>query len=107
MTTAAVLHTCEIPVSGGRNLKTTPVYDTYWRFAAKRQDLFMRRVNGTPPPWTDAPVLAAHRFTNAYRAADRVSQYLIRHVIYDGPRAAEEVYFRTLLFKLFNRIETW
>jgi hypothetical protein len=105
MTTTGALR--EIALPGGRTLKTTPVYDTYWRFAAKRQELFMRRVAGALPPWSDDPVLAAHRFTNAYRAADRVSQYLIRHVIYEGSQVAEEVYFRTLLFKLFNRIETW
>ena len=67
----------------------------------------MRRVAGLAPPWSDDPVLSAHRFTNVYRAADRVSQYLIRNVLYDGPQDAEEVFFRALLFKLFNRIETW
>jgi hypothetical protein len=67
----------------------------------------MRRVAGTQPPWTGDEVLARHRFTNAYRAADRVSQYLIRHVIYTGEQKPEEVFFRTLLFKLFNRIQTW
>jgi len=97
----------EIPVSPGRVMKATPVFETYWRFAAKRQDLFIRRINGEPAPWTDDPVLAAHRFTNVYRAADRVSQYLIANVIYRGPQAGEEVFFRTLLFKFFNRIETW
>lgn len=72
-----------------------------------RQESFMRRISGAPPPWTDDPVLAAHRFTNVYRASDRVSQYLIRHVIYEGAQAPEEVFFRTILFKLFNKIETW
>ncbi len=67
----------------------------------------MRRAQGEAPPWTTDPVISAHRFTNAYRASDRVSQYLIRHVIYEGSAVAEEVFFRTLLFKLFNRIETW
>jgi hypothetical protein len=67
----------------------------------------MRRLAGTPPPWTSDPVLAAYRFTNVYRAADRVSQYLIRRVIYDGQQTADEIFFRTLLFKFFNRIETW
>ena len=67
----------------------------------------MRRVTGEPPPWTDDPVLSAHRFTNAYRASDRVSQYLIKNVIYTGDQCEEEVFFRTLLFKFFNRIETW
>lgn len=96
-----------IEIAGGRALRTTPVFDTYWRFAAARQDLFMRRVTGTRPPWTDDPVLATHRFTNAYRAADRVSQYLIRHVLYEGEQTCEEIFFRALLFKFFNRIETW
>jgi hypothetical protein len=97
----------ELRVAPGRVLKATPVFDTYWRFAARRQEVFVRRAMGTPPPWTDDRVIAAHRFTNAYRAADRVSQYLIRNVIYEGDQSGQEVFFRTLLFKLFNRIETW
>lgn len=97
----------EFRVAPDRLLKATPVFDTYWRFAAKRQDLFMRRITGSPLPWTDDPILATHRFTNAYRAADRVSQYLIRRVLYEGAQRVEETFFRALLFKFFNRIETW
>lgn len=89
--------------------KTTAVYDSYWRFAAERQRVFYRRVLGTAWPWTENPVMAVYKFTNAYRASDRVSQYLIRRVIYrdDLPKSADEVVFRILLFKLFNKIETW
>lgn len=90
-----------------RRPKTTAVYDTYWRFAMKRQEIFHRRVRGEPGPWTEDIVLKNHRFTNPYRAADRVSQYMIRKVVYEGDRAPEEVVFRTLLFKLFNRVSTW
>lgn len=92
---------------GRRILRATSVFDTYWRFAAERQRVLMRRLSGHAPPWTQDPWLSTYRFTNAYRAADRVSQYLIRRVIYDGPQAAEEVFFRVLLFKIFNRIGTW
>jgi hypothetical protein len=87
--------------------KTTVVYDTYWRFAKERQDTFFRRFNGEPAPWTSDPILRVHKFTNAYRASDRVSQYLIKNVIYTGDQIAEEVVFRILLFKFFNKIETW
>ncbi|RHW18239.1 hypothetical protein D1610_07110 [Sphingomonas gilva] len=89
--------------------KTTDVYDSYWRFAAERQRVFYRRALGCPWPWTDNPVMAVYKFTNAYRASDRVSQYLIRKVIYrdDLPNSVDEVVFRILLFKLFNKIETW
>lgn len=89
--------------------KVSPIYDTFWRFAAERQDIFFRRLSGVSAPWTDDVVLASYKFTNAYRASDRVSQYLIRNVIYrtDLPKAPTEVFFRILLFKLFNKIETW
>ena len=85
----------------------TVVYDTYWKFAAERQAVFFRKLEGGPSPWTDDPVIMRHKFTNAYRAADRVSQYLIRHIIYEGDQSEPEVFFRTILFKLFNKIETW
>lgn len=67
----------------------------------------VRRLRGEPPPWTDDPVLSVHRFTNAYRASDRVSQFLINDVIYGGPVDERSTVLRVLLFKIFNRIETW
>ena len=87
--------------------RPTVVYETYWRFAVERQEMFFRKIEGLPAPWTTDPILAMHKFTNAYRASDRVSQYLIRKVIYEGDQSPEEIFFRTILFKLFNRIETW
>ena len=89
--------------------KVSEAYESYWRFAAERQAVFFRRVRGEAHPWTDNPVLAIYKFTNAYRASDRVSQYLIRNVIYrdDLPKSPREVFFRILLFKLFNKIDTW
>src|SRR5712691_4120883 len=87
----------------------TDVYNSYWRFAAERQRIFFRRFSGASQPWTQDAVLATYKFTNAYRASDRVSQYLIRRVIYRPDLASSEVEtcFRILLFKLFNKIETW
>ena len=87
----------------------TEVYDTYWRFAAERQAIYFRRLRNPVGPWSDDAILSEYRFTNVYRIADRVSQYLVRNVQYDPARsqAPTEVFFRTLLFKLFNRIETW
>jgi alpha-glutamyl/putrescinyl thymine pyrophosphorylase clade 1 len=90
-----------------RGLRTTDVYDTYWRFAAARQEAYFRRLAGEQPPWAADPILQRHRFTNVYRASDRVSQYLIRHVLYRGSQEPREVFFRALLFKFFNKIGTW
>ncbi len=85
------------------------VYDTFWKFAAERLGMYMRRLRGDPLPWTCDPILSSHRFTNVYRATDRVSQFLIREVQYAEHRSQvpDEIFFRTILFKLFNRVETW
>ena len=95
--------------SGAASLRRTPVYELYWQFAAERQAIYFRRLEGQAAPWTDDPILQTYKFTNAYRAADRVSQYLIRHVIYNErySTAPSEIVFRTLLFKLFNKVSTW
>ncbi len=90
-----------------RKPKPSLVFDTYWRFAAERQNVFMRRVKGKRMPWTEDPIISAHKFTNAYRASDRVSQYLIKEVIYGKRYGLEDTVFRIILFKIFNKIETW
>ena len=86
--------------------RPSEVYSTYWKFAAERQEVFFRRLEGMQPLTSD-PIIARYKFCNAYRASDRVSQYLIRKVIYQHDQAAEEVFFRTIMFKLFNKVETW
>ncbi|MET7738537.1 nucleotide kinase domain-containing protein [Streptomyces sp. NPDC005402] len=91
----------------GRTLTVTPVFDTYWRFAAARQKVYEARLAGGAGPFTDDPILQRYRFTNCFRAADRVSQDLIGGVIYRGEQTWEEVFFRTLLFKIFNKTSTW
>ena len=58
-------------------------------------------------PGTTDTILSTYKFTNVYRASDRVSQYLIQKVIYKDDQNYEEVFFRILLFKMFNKIETW
>jgi hypothetical protein len=87
--------------------KASIVYNTYWKFAARRQEIFFNRLKGTDAPWSKDPILNEYKFTNVYRATDRVSQYLIKNVIYKGSQSPDEVFFRLLLFKIFNRISTW
>jgi len=77
------------------------------RFAVERQNIFWKRLRGAPGPWTQDPILSNWKFTNTYRVLDRVSQFLVREVINEGEQSTEELFFRILLFKTFNRIETW
>lgn len=84
------------------------VEDAYWYFAAERQQIFLRRLQAAPRPWTTDPILREYKFCNAYRASDRVSQYLIRNVIYDGvDRTPEDLVLRVVLFRLFSKESTW
>ena len=91
----------------GHAMEATDVFWTYWYLAAERQKMFMRRISSEPQPWTTDEILLSYRFTNAYRASDRVSQYLLQNVIYRGTFDGPDTVFRVLLFKIFNRIETW
>jgi hypothetical protein len=83
------------------------VFESYWKLAVERQKIYHRRLLNQPQPWTNDSILLEHKFTNAYGASDRVSQYLIGDVIYQGEQSPVEWFFRTMLFKFFNSIETW
>jgi hypothetical protein len=80
----------------------------YFYFIQERMNIFLSRYSHQDH-LTDDPILQEYKFTNVYRASDRVSQYLIKDVIYkDVERyTPEDVLLRILVFKVFNRIETW
>ncbi len=90
----------------GKQHRVSPVFRIYWEFAAERHAVFLRRLNGILPITSD-PIIRRFKFTNAYRILDRTSQYLVREVIHRGDQSAEELFFRILLFKFFNKSETW
>ena len=92
-----------------KKLKQTEAYKYYWKFATERQNIFFNRINNiNKNEFTEDEILQKYKFTNAYRASDRVSQFLIKEVIYnDNNYSNEDVLFRIILFKLFNKIETW
>lgn len=84
------------------------VYELYWYFASERQQAFMKRVAGVPGPWTDDPILQKYKFCNVFRAADRVSQYMIRSVCYHDEKCSpEDRLFQIIAFRTFSKIETW
>lgn len=82
----------------------------YFHFMNERMNVFWARYYGYPFPWTTDKIISDNKFTNVYRAADRISQYLIRNVIYKSGvnnLTEEDVLLRILVFKVFNKIETW
>ena len=62
------------------------VYELYWTFASRRQAAFEARLAGKEWPWTDDRILQTYKFCNVFRAADRVSQFMIRDVAYGHDR---------------------
>jgi hypothetical protein len=90
----------------GHTVIATDVLQSYWFVAAERQRMYHQRLRAQPSPWTDDPILSVYRFTNAYRAADRVSQDLIR-VQYTGSQEPEDLLLRTLVYRFFNKPSTW
>lgn len=88
--------------------KRQEIYDLYWYFACERQNIFWKKVKGEFAPWTDDKILQQYKFCNSYRVNDRVSQYLLKNVIYNGKQYSnEDMLFRIVLFKLFNKESTW
>ena len=91
--------------------KVVPNDDTlkyYFYFIQERMNIFWRKCEDCRC-LTNDPILKEYKFTNVYRACDRVSQYLIKNVIYKDldKYTPEDVLLRILVFKVFNRIETW
>lgn len=84
------------------------VYPLYWQFASRRQAAFENRLSGAAWPWTDDRILQTFKFCNVFRAADRVSQYMIKDVAYadDADDFADRA-FQIVAFRTFSNIETW
>ena len=76
------------------------VFDTYWQTLAERQEIYF----GKP---TNDPIFQQYKFCNVYRASDRVSQFLIRNVIYKNKTSPENTLFRIFLLRLLNKNDTW
>lgn len=84
-------------------------FQYYFYFIQERMNIFWKRYDGVSYGFTKDRILAKNKFTNVYRAQDRVSQYLIRNVIYNDQESFTEhdILLRILIFKIFNNIDTW
>lgn len=82
----------------------------FFYFMEERMNIFWEKYYSPQNLLTKDKVFIKHKFTNVYRASDRVSQYLINNVIYNKnyiDNSAEDILLRILIFKVFNKIETW
>ena len=89
-------------------LTPTVAFTSCWRFIYERHQIFLRRLEGQPAPWTQDLVLNGYRFTNTFRVLDRESQACVRIANSALSMVSpEHALFRILLFKIFNLGSTW
>jgi hypothetical protein len=87
-------------------------FQYYLYFIVERMSIFWARHYDFTPPYTNDPIFKNFKFTNVYRSLDRASQFLISNVIYDekglaNDRDTEDIFWRIIFYKHFNKPETW
>lgn len=67
--------------------------------------MYLRRMEGQPPPWTDDPILRDYRFTNVYREDDKVTVWIREN--WRAPHADDpDLWFAMCVARLLNRPDT-
>jgi len=75
--------------------------DMLLEFVFERESIRLKREAGAPAPWTKDLVLQKYKFTNIRRKDDRVSKWIIDHLI--APQAdAPDLWFTLFLARLIN-----
>ena len=79
--------------------------EKFFAYARAREQIRLDREAGRPRPWTEDKILQRNRFCNVHREDDKVTRWFrdnVRHRLRDRP----EVLLATVVFRMFNRIET-
>lgn len=92
---------------GSRHQYRVEMMAILFKFVCERHAIQQRRLAGLSPPWTRDEWLQNYPFTNVFRVLDRNSQYILLRVIGESPDNIQDAVFRVLLFRMFNKIETW
>lgn len=79
----------------------------YYDFFKTRHDIWVNRFfKGLPQDkWTTDPIMKEYKFTNAYRELDRGTLYYTE-VMVPKCRNEKELLLNTLVYKMFNKLET-
>jgi hypothetical protein len=81
--------------------------DAFWAFARERHGIYIKRLNGEPPPWTRDPLLASRQFTNVYRELDpgTVAFRDWRRKNSAASDTVEDVAFWSMAYRMTNHAE--
>lgn len=81
--------------------------DMFLYFIGERYKIHLRKdIHKKVAPWTKDRILKTYRFTNVRREHDRNTKWLIQNVSENTSLNKREKILNTILFRLFNKIET-
>lgn len=76
-------------------------------YIVERYSIYYKKdILNLPSPWTCNNVFRNYKFTNIRREYDRTSRWLIENISRNNKISYEDKIYQTLIFRLFNRIET-
>lgn len=78
--------------------------DLYYEFVVARHQIWQKRQQGLPQPWTANDVLARRKFTNCFRVLDPGSQFVLTDLITDNPL---DYIARCVFYRITNLPSTW
>lgn len=85
--------------------------ETFFWWMRERHNIYLKRKNKEPYPWTDNEVLQEYKFTNVFRQLDRVTEaWTDRYVRLLGRGKGMkdgDLLFHCLMFRIFNWPETY
>jgi hypothetical protein len=79
----------------------------FWTFLTERQNIYWKREECAPPPWTKDPILRDHFFCNVYRELDRGTIFCRNSILDFGWGYDHELIFRVMLYRMFNQPLTY
>lgn len=77
----------------------------FFEYARKRHQITLDRAAGKPEPWTKDKILYRGRFCSVFREDDRTTRWF-RDNVRERMRADPRVLLATVVFRMFNRIQT-
>lgn len=78
----------------------------FFYYVLTRHDIQMKKESGLPYPWTDDKILSENSFTCNRRIDDRTTKWLLNNITNNSELSFDDRFWRTLIFRLYNKIET-
>ena len=81
--------------------KSTQRVHEFYNFIQERYNIYRRRENGDPKPWTKDPILQQYRFCNVHRENDKVTRWITKN--WRAPhRTDKDLWFSMVVARFLN-----